>query len=129
MSNVNCLAFYPASKANLHYSSFTFETLDLWIHKFLSNINIIDDIIIFSIIIICIVIFSIITLLFMEKGQKKLDPKEWPWLNPDGGAKNMPGSYKPGPGRLTKPTVEPKYKGPKGPSKPNFGDPGLSRKN
>lgn len=63
----------------------------------------------------------------MEKEQKKWDPKEWPWLDPEGRA-NMPGSYKPGPDRDTKPTVEPKYKGPKGISKPNFGDPGLPRK-
>jgi hypothetical protein len=121
------LAFYHRGKVGLHDSSFTFENLDLWIDKFLPNINIID-IIIFSVI-ICIVIFSIITYLFMEKGQEKWDPKKWPWLDSEGRAINMPGPYKPGPGKPSKSTVEPKYKGPKGPSKPNFGDPGLSRKN
>ena len=43
----------------------------------------------------------------------------------------MPGPYKPGP-RYYEPgpyPSEPKYKGPNGPSKPNFGDPGLSKKN
>ena len=68
----------------------------------------------------------------MNKGKGKGRKKdEWPWLNPNGGAKNMPGPYKPGT-RYYEPgpyPSEPKYKGPNGPSKPNFGDPGLSKKN
>lgn len=62
----------------------------------------------------------------MEEGQERWDPDKWPWLNPEGRGKNMPGPYKPGPGKQKKPTVEPKINGPKGPSSgPKFGDPGL----
>ena len=93
----------------------------------MDNILIISVII--CIVIICIVIIiSIITPLFMENGQGTRGRDEWPWLNPNGGAKNMPGPYRPGPITPDRPAAEPKYNGPSGPSEPDFGDPGLTKK-
>jgi hypothetical protein len=120
--------------------SFITEALDMWAQKFLTMIDL--NYIIMISFIFCIVILSSITILLMNNGQNKWGfADEWPWLNPDGGAKNMPGPYTYGPDRRRpknlgperpkNPTVEPKRSGPKGPSssKPNFGDPGLSKKN
>ena len=40
----------------------------------------------------------------------------------------MPGPYRPGPITPDIPAAEPKYNGPSGPSEPDFGDPGLTKK-